>query len=97
MPLAFLPEVDVPFIGVQGPYPNSNPSQVEKDIAKPVEEILSTLSGVKKLRSNSDADGAFIFMQFDWGEDLDIVRMQVSEKMDQIKPELPENIGEVLI
>ena len=30
MPLAFLPEVDAPFIGIQVPYPNSNPSQIEK-------------------------------------------------------------------
>ncbi len=49
LPLAFLPEVDAPFIGIQVPYFNSNPTQVEKEIAKPVEEILATLSGVKRL------------------------------------------------
>ena len=97
LPLAFLPAVDVPWIGIQIPYPNANPLQVEKEITKPVEEILATLSGVKKIRSNSDADGAFVNMQFDWGQDLDIVRMQVSEKMDQIEADLPEGIGEVLI
>ncbi len=36
LPLAFLPEVDAPFTGVQVPYFNSNPTQVEKEIAKPV-------------------------------------------------------------
>ena len=49
LPLAYLPEVDVPFIQVEIPYPNSNPTQIEKEITKPVEEVLSTLSGVKKL------------------------------------------------
>ena len=34
LPLAFLPEADFPFIGVQIPYPNSNPLQIEKEIAK---------------------------------------------------------------
>jgi hydrophobic/amphiphilic exporter-1 (mainly G- bacteria), HAE1 family len=95
--LAFLPEVDAPFIGVQIPYPNSNPWQVEKEITKPVEEALSTLSGIKKLNSSSNADSAEIFMQFNWGQDIDIIRMQVSEKLDQIKPSLPEGIGQVLI
>ena len=79
------------------PYPNSNPSQIEREITKPVEEVLSTLSSVKKLSSTSDADGAAVELEFNWGEDLDIVRMQVSEKMDQIEPELPANIGEILI
>lgn len=75
LPLAYLPELDVPFIGVRIPYPDSNPAQVEREIAKPVEEVLSTLSGIKKLRSSSDADGAWVQLRFDWGEDLDIVRM----------------------
>jgi HAE1 family hydrophobic/amphiphilic exporter-1 len=79
MRLALLPEVDAPFIGVRIPIPNSNPWQVEKEITKPVEEALSTLSGIKKLNSSSNADSAEIFMQFDWGQDIDLIRMQVSE------------------
>ncbi len=97
LPLAFLPTLDAPFIGIEIPYPNSNPTQVEKEIAKPVEEILSTLQGVKKLRSTSTADGAEFEMEFTWGNDLDIVRMQVSEKMDQVKPTLPAGIGDIVI
>ena len=97
LPLAYLPEVDAPFIGVQVPYPNSNPQQVEKEIVKPVEEILATLSGVKTLNAQADPDQAQFFLEFDWGQDLDIVRMQVSEKMDQIKPDLPATIGEIVI
>src|SRR5687768_14809965 len=95
MKLAFLPEVDAPFIGVQIPYPNSNPWQVEKEIVKPVEEALATLSGIKKLNASANADSAEVFMQFDWGQDLDVIRMQVSEKIDQIKPTLPPEIGQV--
>ncbi|HET9229453.1 MAG TPA: efflux RND transporter permease subunit, partial [Thermoanaerobaculia bacterium] len=97
LPLAFLPDVDAPFIGIQVPYPNSNPTQVEKEITKPLEEALATLSGVKKLRSRSTADGAEINMEFDWDRDLDVVRMQVSEKMDQVKPTLPAGVGQILI
>ncbi|HEY0788949.1 MAG TPA: efflux RND transporter permease subunit, partial [Thermoanaerobaculia bacterium] len=97
IPLAFLPEVDAPFIGVQIAYPNSNPWQVEREIVKPVEELLATLPNVKKLRSNANADSADFQMEFDWGFDVDIIRMQVSEKMDQIRPSLPPGIGEILI
>ncbi|MEE8137910.1 MAG: efflux RND transporter permease subunit, partial [Thermoanaerobaculia bacterium] len=94
LPLAYLPEVDAPFIGIQIPYPDSNPEQVEREIVKPVEEVLATLSGVKTLNSRANADQAQFFLEFDWGQELDIVRMQVSEKMDQIKSELPASIGQ---
>ena len=97
LPLAYLPEVDAPFIGVQIPYPNANPKQIEKEVLKPVEEILATLPGVRTLNSKATADQAEFFLEFDWGKELDIVRMQVSEKMDQIKGDLPAAIGDIVI
>ncbi len=97
LPLAYLPEIDIPFIGIQIPYPNSNPQQVEKEIIRPVEEVLATLTGVKTLNATATADQAEFFLEFDWGNSLDIVRMQVGEKMDLIKPDLPAGIGEVII
>ncbi len=97
LPLAYLPNVDIPFIGITIPYPNSNPTQIEKQITKPVEEVLATIPGVKRLGSTSTADSAEFQLQFKWGQNLDIVRMQVSEKMDQVKGSLPEGIGEVFI
>jgi hydrophobic/amphiphilic exporter-1 (mainly G- bacteria), HAE1 family len=97
LPLAFLPGVDIPQIGITIPYPNSNPTQIEKQITKPVEEVLATLPGVKKLRTISTADNAEFQLEFTWGKSLDVVRMQVSEKMDLVKPQLPVGVGEILI
>ncbi|MFQ5701128.1 MAG: efflux RND transporter permease subunit, partial [Acidobacteriota bacterium] len=97
LPLAYLPTLDFPAIGISVPYPNSNPTQIEKEITKPVEEVLSTLSGVKTLRSTSTADSADFNLEFAWGSSLDIVRMRVSEKMEQRKGSLPEDIGDIQI
>ena len=97
LPLAFLPEVDAPFIGIEIPYPDSSPAEVDREITEPVEDRLATLSGVKKLHSTSGADGANFELEFAWGEDLDVVRMRVSELMDQVEAELPTGVGEILI
>lgn len=97
LPLAFLPEVDAPFIGIRIPYPNSNPSQIEREIVKPVEEVLATLPNVKRMRSSASADSAEFFLNFTWGQEIDIIRMEVSEKIDQVRPSLPADIGQPLI
>lgn len=97
MPLAFLPEVDAPFIGIRIPYPNSNPTQVEKEIVKPVEEVLATLPNVKRMRSSASADSAEFSLNFSWGQQIDVIRMEVSEKIDQVRPSLPAEIGQPLI
>ena len=71
--LDFLPRIDFPFVGVMIPYPNAIPAQVEKDIARPVEEILATLGNIKEVWSFSDEDGAFIGVEFDFGREIDVL------------------------
>jgi HAE1 family hydrophobic/amphiphilic exporter-1 len=97
LPLAWLPVVDAPFMAIEIPYPNSHPEQVERQITRPVEEVLSTLSGVKKLSATSTPDGAQFQLEFTWGQDIDLIRMRVSEKVDQVEPSLPPDIGPILI
>ena len=97
LPLDFLPRLDMPFIGVLIPYPNGIPSQVEKEIVTPIEEVLATLGGVDEIFSNSDDDQAFIGVVFDFGRDVNLLRMEVKEKIDQIRGELPDDIRQILL
>jgi HAE1 family hydrophobic/amphiphilic exporter-1 len=95
LPIEFFPEMDFPFIGIIVPYPNALPSQVEKQITKPIEEVLSTLGNVRQVFSESSPDGAFIGVMFDWGRDVDVLRMEVKEKVDLIRGDLPRDIERI--
>jgi HAE1 family hydrophobic/amphiphilic exporter-1 len=95
LPLSFLPQADLPFIGVQVPYENGIPSQVEREIARPIEEVLATLGGVQEITSQSDGYGTFVGVQFEWGREIDVLRLEVKEKIDQIRPELPDDVRDI--
>ncbi len=95
LPLAFLPTVDAPFIAISVPYPNSSPTQVEREVVKPLEEALATLSGVKKLTSTASADSAQIQLQFSWGQSIDMIRLKVGEKIDQVRKDLPADVERI--
>ncbi|MFQ5821987.1 MAG: efflux RND transporter permease subunit, partial [Candidatus Heimdallarchaeota archaeon] len=95
LPLALLPTVDFPQMWIFIPSPNSIPTQVEKEITRPVEEVLSTMSGIKRLRSWSSSDNARIGIQFEWGRDINILLLEAKEKIDRIKDELPDDIGDI--
>ena len=97
VPLAFLPEVDIPFIWVWIPYPNSNPQQVERMITRPIEEALATMGGVKSIRSSSRADEADVELRFDWGQEIDVIGLEVSEKLDRVRSELPPDVADIMI
>jgi len=95
--LDFLPQMDFPFIGVFAPYPNAIPSQVEEEIARPIEEVLATLGNVREIFSESDEQGAFVGVQFEFGRSIDILRMEVREKLDQVRPDLPADLEDYFI
>ena len=46
LPLEQFPDVNVPFIFVDLPYPGSTPEEVERTITRPAEEALATLTGL---------------------------------------------------
>ncbi len=95
--LDFLPRLEMPFIGVVVPYPNGIPSQVEKEIVAPIEEILATLGGVDEIRSYSDTDQAFIGVTFAFGRDVNMLRMEVKNKIDQIRGDLPSDVRRIML
>jgi hydrophobic/amphiphilic exporter-1 (mainly G- bacteria), HAE1 family len=97
LPLDFLPRVEMPFIGVLVPLQNGIPSQVEKEVVQPIEEILATLGGVSQISSYSDADQAWVGVEFDWGRDVNILRMEVKEKIDQVRGELPDDVRQIML
>jgi hydrophobic/amphiphilic exporter-1 (mainly G- bacteria), HAE1 family len=95
LPLDFLPHAEFPFIGVQVPYDNGVPGQVEREIARPVEEVLATLGGVREIFSQSNSGGVFVGVQFEWGRNVDVLRLEVKEKIDLIRPQLPADVRDI--
>jgi HAE1 family hydrophobic/amphiphilic exporter-1 len=81
-----------PFLGVWIPYPNANPEEVEQFIARPVEEEIRTLKGVESVNTNSSTNGCWTFVRFQQGTEMDLAYSQLRDRMDRIKPELPDDI-----
>jgi HAE1 family hydrophobic/amphiphilic exporter-1 len=93
LPLEAFPEVSPPFIFVSLPYAGSTPEEVERTILRPVEEALSTMSGIKRMQSNARADAAEIFMEFsDWDRDVAIAASEARERIDAIRGDLPDDL-----
>lgn len=97
LPLDFLPRVEFPFIAVYIPYQNGLPTENEREIVRPIEEVLATLGGVREIRSYSDADAVQVGVNFDWGRDVNLLRMEVKERIDQIRGDLPADIRQIML
>ncbi|HEY1990914.1 MAG TPA: efflux RND transporter permease subunit [Gammaproteobacteria bacterium] len=95
LPLEYFPDIQFPFIAVQVPYQGSSPEEVERLITKPIEESLATLSGVKRMTSTSDANQSEVDLQFDWGENVSVKEVQVLDKVDAIRGDLPADVRHI--
>jgi HAE1 family hydrophobic/amphiphilic exporter-1 len=95
LPLEYFPAVDVPFIAVNIPYQGSTPEEVEREITRPVEEVLATVSGIKRLDSRSSESGANIEVIFDWGQDVAIKAVEARERVEAIRDQLPADVRRI--
>ncbi|MGY0589685.1 MAG: efflux RND transporter permease subunit, partial [Paraglaciecola chathamensis] len=97
LPLEKFPSIDIPEITVQIPYENATPAEIEKMITRPVEEVLATMSGIKRLRSKSTENAAQIQLQFAWDENLKAKGIEAREKIDAIRNDLPDDVERILV
>ncbi|MCB0279087.1 MAG: efflux RND transporter permease subunit, partial [Calditrichaeota bacterium] len=89
--LEFMPKgLNAPFLGAWVPYPNSTPEEVETIIAKKVEGALSSLPQKEQISANISENGVWVFVRFDAGADIDRAYMDMVDRMERIKAELPD-------
>lgn len=97
LPVDLMPEMSYPNMTVRTEYPGAAPAEVENDVARPLEEVLGVVTGVTQISSISRAEVADIVLEFAWDSDMDKASQDVLEKLDTIRPTLPDEIKSPLI
>ena len=97
LPLAFMPDVENPMLFVQLPYPNASPAQVERLVVRPVEEAVGSVGGLKNMWSHINDQGGTVGLEFDWSQNMKVARTEVWEKIDRIRRDLPDDVGDIMV
>ena len=97
MNVELFPNIDIPIIFVSTRYDGAAPSEIESLVSKPLEEEISTVSGIKKLMSRSLKDTSQIIVQLYQNTDIKYAEQQIRDKINQARPKLPEDIKEPVI
>ena len=92
-----LPEVDSPYISVIVSYPGASTESVEQQVTKPIEDVLSSISHSKQVRSATRPGRAEIFVELDSNADADLVAIEATKKVSSIRKELPDDIDEPVV
>jgi len=83
------PDVNIPVIYASVAHEGISPEDAERLLVKPLEQELRGIEGVDEIRSISYQGGANVILEFEAGFDADQAMIDVREKVDQAKAELP--------
>jgi hydrophobe/amphiphile efflux-1 (HAE1) family protein len=91
------PDVEVPFIIVNVPYPGASPDTVEREIINRLEKSMQSISGVTEVNSSADEGMATIFMQFDFKRNLIEASDDVRNAIASVRYKLPLEMREPIL
>ena len=89
--LDLMPELEIPAVSVMTAYEGAGPEEIETLITEPMEDTLSTISGVDEVISVSKEGISAVTLKFKWGEDIGESMNDVRSRIDLIREMLPEN------
>lgn len=90
LPVDFLPDISFPRLIVYTTLPSTAPVEIEERITTPIEQAVSTVAGVRREHSVSRDGLSLVTLEFVWGTKMDFAMLAVREKLDQLRPQLPQ-------
>ena len=92
IPVSLMPEIDIPRITVQMSNPGASVSEVEQQMVTPMRYQLSQVAGLKDIETMSRMDAGTITLYFEPGTDMDLLFIDVNEKIDRAMNSMPKDM-----
>lgn len=96
LPIDMYPDITFPLIGVVTTYEGASPQDIENLITRPIEEVVSAVEGVEQVSSTSRHGASQVFIEFDWGTNIDIAETDVRRNLDFLDDILPDDARDPL-
>jgi CzcA family heavy metal efflux pump len=88
-PVSILPDVSFPRVVVVADVGDRPARMLEITVTRPIEQVLSTMPGVSRVRSTTERGGTEINVDFDWGTDIVAAQQMINSRIAEIRSQLP--------
>jgi len=92
LPVAPLPQVDLPTIGVGAGLPGASPETMASSVATPLERQFGRIAGVTQMTSSSTLGSTGIALQFDLNRDINAAARDVEAAINAARSQLPADL-----
>jgi len=91
------PKVDIPVVTITTILAGADPDTIEKNVSKPLEEALNSLSGLETIRSSNFESVSMVVLEFQLDRNLDLAAQDVRDKVSATLSKLPTEIEQPLV
>ena len=92
IPVSLMPDIAIPKITVQISADGMSAEEVEKTMVYPLRTQLAQVAGLKDIQTESRMDAGTMMLSFEPGADMDILFIEVNEKIDRAMNSMPRNM-----
>lgn len=91
LPIDLYPDVETNTIMVMTTYQGASAQDIEQNVTRPLENALNAVNDLKHITSKSRENISVITLEFEYGEDIDVLTNDVRDKLDMVSSALPDN------
>jgi len=91
------PDVQPPVLVVNVPYPGASPETVEREVLRRVEDSMSSIQGIRDIRSYARESSATIVVFFEFDKDLVSAAQELRDSIATVRDKLPTEMKEPFI
>ena len=89
------PDEERPYVGVGIPYASTAPQEIERNVTRPIEEILSTIGGIDRMFSNTRTGRVWVGISLEEGQNMTAKAIEAKELIESIRHRLPDDIRHI--
>ncbi|MES2069409.1 MAG: efflux RND transporter permease subunit [Pseudomonadota bacterium] len=91
------PDVELPLIVVNIPYPGASPETVEREVINRIEKSLQSISGVYKITATANESSASILIQFNFNKNMIEASDEIRNSIASVRYKLPVEMREPVL
>ena len=89
LPIDLYPEINPPILVVYTSYTGGSPEEVERSVTRPLEAVLSGVSGLETITSTSSKGSSMIILQFTYGIDMSDAANSIRDALERVRNYMP--------
>ncbi len=90
LPIDLYPDIETNTIMVMTAYPGASADDIETNLTRPLENALNAVEDLKHMTTQSKENMSLIILEFEYGNDVDVLTNDVRDKLDMVASVLPD-------